>query len=542
MDEGIRLLLPPELGELARSLAEQCGSTSPVTLMEATADMQFADRDVLLLAPGPPRRGSQAPDGELGAFVTKLRQAGLRRLLLLSSAQVYGACHRDVGMADEQQATSAASGNALANHWRGVESAVKEAFGQDGLVILRPAAWDRERDPVLRILRRRVAFRALGFDPCVQVSAVADLAAAILKVAATDAGGVFNVAPASPATYRTIRRAARAVHFPVWQPLRRLLRWLPARLGWCEDGSAGEFLRHNATVSASRLREAFGLGPGLDTMAALGFAPHQCDPYGMDPDFIHRRKRPYLEFLHSKYWRTDVVGLESFPRHGGAILVAIHRGFMPLDGVMLAHILASRVGRIPRFLIHPALVKMPLIAPTMQRLGGVIASARMIDDVLQDDEVLGFFPEGILGAFTFYDKAHEVGRFVSDEFVRAALRNRVPIVPCVTLGSAEIFPIFGRIKWRWFKRWTEWPCLPITPTFPFLPVPLPSKWHTHFLPPIHIEERYPAEAADDPQTVREISQEVRTLLQAQLSDMRARRPHIFFGSLRQPDVPVAIKQ
>jgi hypothetical protein len=131
-----------------------------------------------------------------------------------------------------------------------------------------------------------------------------------------------------------------------------------------------------------------------------------------------------------------------------------------------------------------------------------------------------------------YRDAYKLSKFGRDEYVKIALRHRAPIVPFVTVGSAEIFPIFKAVDWAWWKRHTEWPTFPITPTFPFLPpVPLPAKWHTQFLDPIHIEERYPPEAADEPETVRAISLEVRSRMAEAIREMLNRRKSIFFGSI-----------
>jgi 1-acyl-sn-glycerol-3-phosphate acyltransferase len=153
--------------------------------------------------------------------------------------------------------------------------------------------------------------------------------------------------------------------------------------------------------------------------------------------------------------------------------------------------------------------------------------------VLQDDELLGIFPEGIQGAFSLYRDAYQLKEFGRDAYVKIALRNRAPIVPFVTVGSAEIFPILAKIKSRLWTRYSDWPCFPITPTFPLLPVPLPSKWHTQFLPPIHIEKQYPPEAAEDGQIVKAIGLDVRTRMQQALNELKARRRSIFFGSIFQ---------
>jgi 1-acyl-sn-glycerol-3-phosphate acyltransferase len=169
----------------------------------------------------------------------------------------------------------------------------------------------------------------------------------------------------------------------------------------------------------------------------------------------------------------------------------------------------------------------PFLADFIAKLGGILACQENGDYVLQRDELLGVFPEGIRGAFTMYTRAYTLGKFGRDEFVRMALRNGASIIPFVTVGSAEIYPILRRIDWSWFKRYTEWPFLPITPA----PFPLPSKWHTRFLPPMHIEQEYPPEAARDPAIVHRISLEVRQRMQVAIDEMLERRRSIFFGSL-----------
>ena len=215
-----------------------------------------------------------------------------------------------------------------------------------------------------------------------------------------------------------------------------------------------------------------------------------------------------------------------------AVLAGTHRGFMPFDGVMALYAVHRVTGRIPRFLIHPTLVKLPFLANFMTRLGGIHACRENAARVLEADEILGIFPEGIRGAFALYRDAYRLRRFGRDDYVKLAIRHRSPIVPFVTVGSAEIFPIFKKLRWRWWRRWSEWPCLPLTPTFPWLPpVPLPSKWHTRFLPPLHVEERYPPEAAEDPEVVRAVSGEVRRRMEQALAEILARRRSIFFGTV-----------
>jgi 1-acyl-sn-glycerol-3-phosphate acyltransferase len=208
----------------------------------------------------------------------------------------------------------------------------------------------------------------------------------------------------------------------------------------------------------------------------------------------------------------------------------MHRGFMPWDGVMALHTIVKKTGRYPRFLTHPGLLKFPFMANFMTKLGGVTACQESGENILERDGLLGIFPEGIHGAFTYYRDAHKLQAFGRDSFVKLAIRYRAPIVPFVTLGSAEIFPILAKIKSRHWTRYMEWPCIPITPTFPLLPVPLPSKWHSWFLPPVRVDQ-YPPEAAEDRAVVKAVSREVRARMQQAMDEMKARRRSVFYGSV-----------
>jgi 1-acyl-sn-glycerol-3-phosphate acyltransferase len=235
------------------------------------------------------------------------------------------------------------------------------------------------------------------------------------------------------------------------------------------------------------------------------------------------------------YWRIEARGLEHVPHHGRAVLVGIHRGFMPFDGVMMVHLLEKHVGRIPRFLMHPGLVKFPFLAPFLTNLGGIIACQKNADHVLERDEILGVFPEGIRGAFRMYKDAYTLDRFGRADFVKMAIRHRAPIVPFVFLGTAETFPILLRIESSLWKRYAEWPFIPITPTFPLLPIPLPTKWHLQVLPPLPVHEMYSRADAGDARIVSRIGNEVRDRMQHVLDTMRRRRRSIFSGSIFDVD-------
>jgi 1-acyl-sn-glycerol-3-phosphate acyltransferase len=365
--------------------------------------------------------------------------------------------------------------------------------------------------------------------------------------------GIFNIVPSEPAPLRAALRAAgcRRVAAP-WslQPLAQAV----ARRG---NGRAStdqrQFLRCHLTASGDKARAELGfdaLDSSLDTVAEVAGSgtpaglSHRsqapCDPFGLDREYIDRCERGFMGFLRRRYWRIETRGLEHLPRSGGGVLVGMHRGFMPFDGVMTLLTIVGTIDRVPRFLIHPGVgLRFPFLFDLMSKLGGVIACQANGDRVLDSGQLLGIYPEGIRGAFTMYRDAYRIGPAWRNDCMAFALRHGVPLVPFVTLGSAEIFPILGRIKSRRWKRYSEWPFIPITPTFPLLPVPLPSKWHTLFLEPMHVERDYTADAATDPRIIGAVAAELKTRMERALAELRERRRSIFFGSIFDAtDVPV----
>jgi len=250
----------------------------------------------------------------------------------------------------------------------------------------------------------------------------------------------------------------------------------------------------------------------------------------MDRPYIDRLSKTLFRFLAQHYWRIETAGLENLPTQGRAILVGTHRGIIPWDAIMALHLVVQVTGRVPRFLIQSGLLKFSPVAKVITRLGGVLATQENAASVLEDNDLLGIFPEGVNGAFTRLRDAYRLHSFSRDNFVKIALRHRAPIIPFVTVGSAEVHPVFAQIKSRLWKRFADWPCIPVS-TFPLIPFPFPTKWHTIFLEAIHVERQHRPEAAQDAAIVKSISLEVRARMQAAMDDIIQRRRSIFHGSV-----------
>jgi len=515
--------------------------------------------DTVVYGP-PPRAGKQLiPDLEDAEIVfQQCAAAEIKRVIVLSSAAVYGASHHNPGLISESRPPSRNPG-LFASKWADLEGlALIYLGGHPGikLTILRPAALPVKGGPdyFSRLFRSKIAITLPGHDPSLQVLSLHDLTSAVRCAIESSEGGTYNVAPDGVVTLRAALRLSGSVRIPVGRGIQRVARAALRPLKLAHSIDQLEYIRYSWTVSNKKMKQDLGFTPTRSSAEAVtdfansksngsrsgAISRREFDDFGMDKDYIAAYGRTLFKFLHNHYWRIEVDGFDKVPRDGRAVLVGVHRGLMPWDGVMALHLIAQKLGRYPRFLIHPTLIKFPFLFNFMTKLGGIVACQENADYVLERDEMLGIFPEGIHGAFMLYKNAYRLGKFGRDEFVKMALRNNAPIIPFVTVGSAEIFPIFKKIEWRWWKHYSEWPCLPITPTFPLLPVPLPSKWHTQFLAPIHVEKWYPPEDADDPVIVRMISNDVRSKMEKAIEEIRSRRKSIFYGSVFKEKVSASV--
>jgi 1-acyl-sn-glycerol-3-phosphate acyltransferase/nucleoside-diphosphate-sugar epimerase len=490
------------------------------------------------------------PDlAEAAAVFAECVHAGIAKVVVLSSAAIYGATPHNPGLIAETRSLPRRRENRIGHSWAELEALANTHLGQQTgtqLTILRPAAVLAHGDMhyFSRLFRRRFAVTFPLHDPSLQLLSPEDLASAVGSAVEHSDSGIFNVAPDKVIPLRVALRMAGVRRVPVLRALQQGPRHVLSSIGLASPIDQLEYLRYSWTISNQKIKQASGFVPEWSsTEALMDFLPSQAserqaglakrlafDDFGMDTSYIDAWRRRLFTFLHDYYWRIETKGIEHIPRQGRAVLVGTHRGFMPFDGLMILHQVAQKVGRYVRFLIHPGLTKTPFPF-NWWKLGGVNACQENVDYVLQHEELLGYFPEGVQGAFRHYRDAYKLGKLGRDEYVKAALRNRAPIVPFVTVGSAEIFPIIAKIHWPWWQRISMWPCIPIAPPFPLLPLPLPTKWHTQFLEPLHIEHRYPPEAANDAAMVRAISEEVRTRMQDAIDDMLKRRKSIFFGSV-----------
>ena len=254
------------------------------------------------------------------------------------------------------------------------------------------------------------------------------------------------------------------------------------------------------------------------------------DEWGFDEDFAEA-VFPLFRFLYEVWWRVDAEGVANIPAHGRALLVANHAGALfPFDASMMTMALMKGhpLPRWPRFMALDWAFELPFVSSFMRRVGGVPASPHNARAMLERDELVMVFPEGVKGTGKPFSDRYRLQRFGRGGFVEVALRTRAPIVPVAVVGSEEIYPKLADAPG--LARVLGAPFVPITPTFPLLGplglIPLPSKWRIEFGEPIDLSD-HPPEAADDRATVFDLSERVRETIQASLYENLVKRGSAF---------------
>jgi 1-acyl-sn-glycerol-3-phosphate acyltransferase len=268
---------------------------------------------------------------------------------------------------------------------------------------------------------------------------------------------------------------------------------------------------------------------GLDAAVRRLAGNYREDEWGFDEEFTES-VFPLLETLYDRWWRVEAEGVRNVPAHGRALLVANHAGILPWDATMMgvAMLREHPLPRYPRFLVLNWAFELPYVGQTIRKVGGVPASPYNAMRLLEQEELVAVFPEGVKGTSKDFRDRYRLQRFGRGGFVELALRTGAPIVPVAVVGSEEIYPKLGESKV--IARLTGAPFFPLTPTFPWLgplgAVPLPSKWRIEFCEPIDVSG-YGPDAASDRALVFELSERIRETIQQRVYAQLVKRGSAF---------------
>lgn len=269
---------------------------------------------------------------------------------------------------------------------------------------------------------------------------------------------------------------------------------------------------------------------GFDTWPSLlrqmALASYDTDPMGLDP-VIADMSWHIINFLYYDYFRVEVEGIEHVPETGAGILVANHAGAaLPYDGMMLAAAVANEAETPRRVrLIGTEIFNMLPFVSHLYRKSGAAFAAR--DDalwILDNQHLLGVFPEGVAGFQKSQDQAYQTQRFGRGGFVDLAFKTGAPIVPVAIVGAEEVHPVLFTSKRLAQLIRMVFPEQRVEEMAVWLnPLPLPIKWKIKFLPAIEVTE----EEHNDRLAVLELAEQVRSDIQVALNGMLADRNGLF---------------
>jgi 1-acyl-sn-glycerol-3-phosphate acyltransferase len=240
------------------------------------------------------------------------------------------------------------------------------------------------------------------------------------------------------------------------------------------------------------------------------------DDFGFDAQWTESLLTIFKGLYHD-YWRVETTGIENVPAKGRALLVSNHAGVLPWDGTMIKTAIFAEHPhpRHVRALVASLFIGMPVLSWFLRRTGQTVGHPDDTRRLLERDELVLVFPEGVKGTGKPFNDRYRLRRFGRGGFVSTAIRAAAPIIPVSVVGSEEIYPMVADAAP--VARLFGLPYFPITPLWPWLGVlgliPLPSKWRIQFHPAVHTE-MHPPEAADDQHLVMTISDEVRKTIQA----------------------------
>jgi 1-acyl-sn-glycerol-3-phosphate acyltransferase len=297
------------------------------------------------------------------------------------------------------------------------------------------------------------------------------------------------------------------------------------------------------SVAESLLQTVAGLFPGTSKVAEDSIAEiedeidsrlhripthlnaYGYDAFGFNPDAA-RRALVITALLYRYWFRVETHGIDRLPQ-GRMLLIANHAGQIAIDAGMIgtAMVLEAEPPRIIRGMGEYWLPTVPWLNIAMVRTGSVVGTRKNCVDLLETDECVIAFPEGVRGMNKLIWERYQLQEF-GYGFMRLALETHSPIVPIAVVGSEEQAPAIANL--RGLGQLLGMPAFPVTLTWPWLGplglIPLPVKYHIHFGEPM----RFEGNPNDEDEVIAEKVEQVKERIAVMLADGLAARRSLFW--------------
>lgn len=248
------------------------------------------------------------------------------------------------------------------------------------------------------------------------------------------------------------------------------------------------------------------------------------DDFGFSPEWA-KWALLVTSWFYRYYFRVETHGIEHLPE-GRVLIIANHAGQIPLDGVMIAAagVLEGDPPRAYRSMVERWASTLPFFSTFFTRVGQILGTPDNARALLEREEALLVFPEGVRGINKLWWERYQLQQFGLG-FMRLALETKTPIVPVAVIGSEEQAPSLGNLKP--LAKLLKMPAVPLLPQL-LVPIlgwaPLPTKYRLYFGEPIYFE----GDANDEDNVISEKVEEVRRHMQEMITFGLKNRRAVFW--------------
>jgi 1-acyl-sn-glycerol-3-phosphate acyltransferase len=240
------------------------------------------------------------------------------------------------------------------------------------------------------------------------------------------------------------------------------------------------------------------------------------DPFGFNLDYSLSALAPFF-WLYRHYHRVETHGIEKVPK-GRVLLISNHSGQLPMDGAMIgvSLLLEADPPRAIRSMVEKWVPALPYVSTFMARVGQIVGTPENCRRLLESDEAILVFPEGIRGISKLWPQRYQLQDFGLG-FMRLALETHTPIVPVAVVGAEEQAPALVDVKP--LAKLLGFPAFPLTVTG--LPLPLPTKYRIYFGDPLRFTGRPDDEDSELDKKVRTVKASIQSMLNQGLKERRS---------------------
>ena len=237
------------------------------------------------------------------------------------------------------------------------------------------------------------------------------------------------------------------------------------------------------------------------------------DAWGFNMKNMKNNMR-FTKYLYDSFYKVEAFGLENIPKEGRCLIIPNHSGQLPFDGMLIGYALLTNqyAPRAPKAMVERFLPTVPFIGNWLSSVGAVIGDPINCERMLDNEEAVVVFPEGVRGSNKLYKLKYQLQRFGSG-FMHLAMKHNAPIIPVAVIGMEETIRSYADLKP--LAKVLGMPVAPIV-----IPWVFPSKVYLYFGKPMYFKNDVHKES-DVKERVDEVKAAINKLISTGLEKRNA---------------------